>query len=102
MGENMSYHMRCLALFVCGAVFGVSTFGSACKTPESIVVIRAGDPCLFVPPPVPKKVSYPACTVAVACLDGPNADALADNLEASQRWQETAWIRCGPSPDAGR
>ena len=84
-----------------------------CKTPESVVVIREGEPCLFVPPPRPKPVDYRAGQADggcawVSCLDGKNADALGDNLEEHQRWEREAWFRCGPfffdagTKDAGR
>lgn len=76
-----------------------------CPAVEKLVVIRSGDPCIFIPPPATKFVSYegpPSCPEAfVTCLDARSATALADNIEASHRWETEAWIRCGPVPDAG-
>lgn len=79
---------------------------AGCPAPvEKLVVMRTADVCLPLPPPLPKVVDYYAgqsdggCRY-VACLDGPAADALGDNLSASRRWEAEAWLRCGAF-DAG-
>lgn len=38
----------------------------------------------------------------VGCLDVDGGLALEHNLRASKRWQNEAWVRCGPTPDAGK
>ena len=105
MGSSTRYIL--VAMVTWAFAWSLAVGLSACKTPEKIIVIRAGDPCLFVPPPVPKKVDYrqgqkDGGCLSVACLDSANADALGDTLDEAQRWQREAWIRCGPAQDGGK
>jgi hypothetical protein len=92
-----------LGIFVMGTAVLVLALEAGCIPPlQTVVRLEA---CLAEPPPTPLPLglsnAQAACPATFAvCLDVPSGQALARRLEASQRWEVEAWIRCG-LPDAG-
>lgn len=84
----------------------VSTSCSVCKPLPPVIVERAAGLCLKEPPPqTPALVlegPQAGCPAAFAgCLTPAGGLALETKLRAFHRWQNEAWARCGPVPDAG-
>lgn len=89
-------------LLLCAIASAGCSAARPCPEPVRVEVARE---CLKEPPPailpVPVEGPETGCPAVFAgcLLPGPGA-RLAGSLEASRRWQDEAWIRCGPR-DAG-